>query len=108
MNAGNRNRKHGRDGRIERVVLRAVLVLGLAGALGLWYAGRGAGAGAPQWLPGLMGVAVAGGVTWFGRVRARERWEAAWDAYAAFDHEDRRLTPADEDRNAGLCLAAGR
>jgi hypothetical protein len=88
--------------------LRAVLALGLAGAIGLWYAGRGAGAGALEWLPGLMGLAVAGGVTWFGRVRARGRWKAAWDAYAAIDREDRRFAMPDEDCDARLCMAAGR
>ncbi len=113
MNASQRSRKDQRSGRVERLVLRAILVLGLAGAFGLWYAGRDAGAGSesymlPQWLPALMGLVVAGGVSWFGRLRTRERWQAAWDAYAAIDREPRRFSKADEDCDAGLCLAAGR
>ena len=119
MNASKRSRKDQRSGRIERLVLRAILVLGLVGALGLWYAGRGMGTGvgarlglslgvAPQWLPGLMGLAVAAGVSWFGRLRTRERWRAAWDEYAAIDREPRRFSTADEECDAGLCLAAGR
>lgn len=115
MKASKRSRKDHRSGRVERLVLRAILVLGLAGAFGLWYAGRGMGTGvgarlgvSPQWLPGLMGLAVVAGVSWFGRLRARERWQAAWDEYAAIDRESRRLTTADEECDAGLCLAAGR
>ena len=55
-------------------------------------------------LPGLAGVAVVGGVNWFGRVRARERWEAAWDAYAAGDWDFERVEAEDAD----LCLAGSR
>ncbi|MHB1561616.1 MAG: hypothetical protein ACYC61_29555 [Isosphaeraceae bacterium] len=115
MNASKRSQKDQRSGRVERLVLRTILVLGLAGAMGLWYAGRGMGTGvgarlgvSPQWLPGLMGLAVAAGVGWFGRLRTRERWQAAWDDYAAIDGESSGFSTADEDCDAGLCLAAGR
>jgi hypothetical protein len=103
-----RNRNPNMGGRMERTIMRAVLVIGLAAACGLWYLGRGVGEGASLFLPGLAGLAVVGGVNWFGRVRARERWEAAWDHYAAHEHEDDRLEPVEEDADAGLYLVGSR
>jgi hypothetical protein len=102
-----RERNRNRSGRVERMVLRAMLVIGLVAACGLWYLGRGAGEGVSLVLPGLAGVAVVGGVNWFGRVRARERWEAAWDAYADGDWDFERVEPVEEE-DAVLCLAGGR
>jgi hypothetical protein len=77
-----RNHKRNRSGRVERAVLRVVLVVGLAAAGVLWYVTRGAGENVSASMSGLIGVAVVGGVTGFGRARARRRWEAAWDDYA--------------------------
>jgi hypothetical protein len=102
-----RKRNHDRSGGVERTVLRAVLVIGLAAAFGLWYLGRGAGEGVSLFLPGLVGVAAVGGVNWFGRVRARERWKAAWDAYASGDWEFERVEPVEEE-DTELCLAGSR
>ena len=101
-------RKHRRNGsgRAERTVLRAVLVLGLGMAVGIWYLTQGAGEGLSVWLPGLIGLTVVGGVNWFGKARARERWEAAWDAYASGDFEFVRFDPVEEE--AELRLAAAR
>lgn len=95
-----------RSGRAERMVLRAVLVVGLAVAGGLWYLARGAGEGIDLWLPGLVGLTVVGGVNWLGRARARRRWEAAWDAYASDEFEVGTFDPAEDE--AELCLAGGR
>jgi hypothetical protein len=96
--------KHRRNGggRAERMILRAVLVLGLVMAGGLWYLTRGAGEGISVWLPGLVGLTVVGGVNWFGRARARERWEAAWDAYASGDFEFVRFDPVEEEAELRL------
>jgi hypothetical protein len=100
-----RHRNRNRSGRVERTILRAVLVIGLAVAGGLWYLGRGVGEGTSLYLPGLVGLAVVGSVNWFGRVRARERWEAAWDAYAADEGEDDRLGVVEANEDVELCLA---
>ena len=54
----------------------------LAAAGALWYLTRGADERVAAAMSGLIGVAVVGGVSGFSRVRARRRWEAAWDAYA--------------------------
>ena len=102
-----RGYKSNRSGRVERAILRVVLAFGLVVAGGLWYLTRGAGEGASVYLPGLVGLAVVGGVSWFGRVRARERWEAAWDAYATGERDADSLELA-EDEEAELCLAGGR
>jgi hypothetical protein len=94
---------------VERTVLRAVLVIGLAAACGVWYLGRGAGEGVSVLLPGMAGVAVVGGVNWFGRFRTRQRWEAAWDAYSAGDWDFERSESIEEvDADADLCLAGSR
>jgi hypothetical protein len=77
-----RNQKTERRGRLERAVLRTVMVAGLAVAGVLGYATRGDGEKLAASMSGMVGVAVVGGVSSFGRVRARRRWEAAWDAYA--------------------------
>jgi hypothetical protein len=98
--------KENGSGRLERTILRAVLVLGLAMAGGLGYLARGAGEGVSFWLTGLVGLSVVSGVNWFGRVRARERWEAAWDAYASDEFEIGAFDPVQEE--AELCLAGGR
>jgi hypothetical protein len=37
-------------------------------------------------------------------VRARERWQAAWDVYAAGDWDFERV----EEQDADLCLAGSR
>ena len=92
---------------MERAISRAVLVLGLALAVGLGYSGRGAGEGRSLFLPGLAGLAVVGGVNRFGRVRARRRWEAAWDTYSA-EREADSFEPVERDKDAELCLAGGR
>ena len=101
-----RNQKRNRSGRVERAILRAVLVLGLAMAGGLWYLTRGAGEGVSLWLPTLVGLSVVGGVNWFGRARARERWEAAWEAYSSDEFEIGTFEPIEDE--AELCLAGGR
>jgi hypothetical protein len=98
--------KQNRSGRVERTVLRMVLVLGLAVAGGLWCVTREAGEGISLGLTGLTGLAVVGGVTWFARARARERWEAAWDAYASGETDDDFVVMSEEE--AELCLARGR
>ena len=102
-----RGYKPNRSGWVERIILRVVLVFGLVAAGGLWYLTRGASEGASLYLPGLVGLAVVGGVSWFGRVRSRERWEAAWDAYTTGEMDADSLEPA-EDEEAELCLAGGR
>jgi hypothetical protein len=84
------------------MILRAVLVLGLVTAGGLWYLTRGTGEGISVWLPGLVGLTVVGGVNWFGRARARERWEAAWEAYASGDFEFVRFDPVEEEAELRL------
>jgi hypothetical protein len=103
-------RSHGyrqnRSGRVERRVLRTVLLLGLAAAVGLWYGTREAGEGVSLGLTGLTGLTVVAGVNWFGRVRSRQRWEAAWDAYATGETDDDFVEMTEED--AELCLAGGR
>lgn len=101
-----RKPKQNRSGWVERMVLRAVLVLGLGMAAGIGYLARGAGEGISLWLPGLVGLTVVGGVNWFDRARTRERWEAAWDAYSSDEFEIGNFEPADDE--AELCLAAGR
>jgi hypothetical protein len=101
-----REYKQNRSGQVERTILRAVLVLGLAAAGGLWFLTRGAGEGVSLGLTGVAGLAVVGGVNWFGRVRTRQRWEAAWDAYATDETDDDFVEMDEED--AELCLAAGR
>jgi hypothetical protein len=93
--------------RMERAVSRAVMVLGLALAVGLGYFGRGAGESLSLFLPGLAGLAVVGGVNWFGRVRTRGRWEAAWEAYVA-EREGDSHEPVERGADAELCLAGGR
>jgi hypothetical protein len=102
-----RNRNRDRGGRMERTILRVVLVLILAAAGGFWYLERGIGAGTSLFLPVLVGLAAVGSVNWFGRVRARERWEAAWDAYATGETEVDSFESAGE-ADAELCLAGGR
>jgi hypothetical protein len=77
-----RTHKRNRSGRVERTVLRVVLVVGLAAAGVLWYVTRGADGRISTSVSGLIGVGVVGGVNGFGRAQARRRWEAAWDAYA--------------------------
>ena len=37
----------------------------------------------PWMLPGLAGLVAVGVIVGFRRVRSRERWEAAWESYAA-------------------------
>ncbi len=100
------NDKRNWSGRVERTVLRVVLALGLAMAGGIWYLTRGAGEGVSLWLPAVVGLAAVGGVNWLGRARARERWEAAWDAYASDEFEVGSFDPVDDE--AELCLAGGR
>jgi hypothetical protein len=99
-------RRRNRSGRAERMVLRAVLVFGLGMAAGIWYLTRGVSEGVSLWLPGLVGLTVVGGVNWFGRAWTRERWEAAWDAYASDEFEIGAFDPVQEE--AELCLAGGR
>jgi hypothetical protein len=91
---------------MERTILRVALVLILGAAGGFWYLERGIGAGTSLYLPVLVGLAAVGSVNWFGRVRAHERWEAAWDAYAtgetevdSFDRPEKR-TPSSAWREA--------
>jgi hypothetical protein len=85
-----RNHRRNRSGRVERTILRIVLVVGLAAAGVLWYATRGADERISASMSGLIGVAVVGGVNGFGRARARRRWEAAWDAYATGEAKEGR------------------
>ena len=71
------------SGRGERVLSQVVLVLGAGAAGGLWYVVSGVDPFEALLLPGLFSLAVVAVVVVFNRVRSRERWEAAWEAYAA-------------------------
>jgi hypothetical protein len=106
MNRRNRNTNLERNSRLERAVMRAVMLAGLVMAGGLWYLAQGAGDGLRWWLPGLVGLSVVSGVMGVGRARARRRWEAAWDAYASDEFEVAAFAPAADE--AGLCLAGSR
>jgi hypothetical protein len=57
-------------------------------------------------LLGLLFLGVVAGVVGFGRVRARARWEAAWDAYAAQEGSRERIRPYQERRT--LAMAGSR
>jgi hypothetical protein len=71
------------SGRIERSRSRVVLMLGTVPVVLLGYILSGFDRIDPWLIPGLAGLAVVVGVLGFRRVRARQRWEAAWEAYAA-------------------------
>lgn len=101
-----RGYKRAMGGRVERAMLRVMLAVGLAMAVGVWYLTREAGDGLSLWLPGVVGLATVGGVRWFGRARARGRWEAAWDAYASDEFEIGAFGPVEQ--SAELCLSVGR
>ena len=79
MSAGDRSA----SSRNERTITRVVLVFGAAAAGGLWYVLSSLDAFEALLFPGLLSLAVVTGLIWFGRIRTRERWEAAWEAYVA-------------------------
>ncbi len=71
------------SGRIERSRPPVVLMLGAVPVVLLGYVSSGLDRFDSWLVPGLAVLAVVGGVVGFRRVRARQRWEAAWEAYAA-------------------------
>jgi hypothetical protein len=90
-------RSRSSNGRGELLLSRIVMIGTLAVAAP-WGALSG-GVSFEAWLlPGLFALAAAAGVVGFGRVRARARWRAAWDSYAAQDGSREAIRPYQEER----------
>lgn len=83
---------------------RIALIIGTLTVVASWYVFSGVGSYEALLLPGLFSLATVGGVVGFSRVRARARWEAAWDAYAAQDGSRDTIRPYQEE---GILSMAG-
>jgi hypothetical protein len=91
-------------GRGELILSRIVLMIGILAVVATWYVFSGAGSYEALMLPGLFSLALVGSVVGFHRVRARARWEAAWDAYAARERSRDPIGPYQEE---GMLSMAG-
>jgi hypothetical protein len=99
-----RTRKSGGPG--ELLVSRIALMTGTLAVVALWYALSGVGSYEALLMPGLLSLVVGGGVVGFSRVRARERWVAAWDAYAEQEGSRDPIRPYQEEGK--LAMAGSR
>jgi hypothetical protein len=90
-------------GRGEVLLSRIVLIITTLALVALGYVSSGIES---QLFLGLLFLGVVAGVVGLGRVRARARWEAAWDAYAAQEGSRDRIRPYQEQRT--LAMAGSR
>jgi hypothetical protein len=94
-----------RNGNVRGVrLLSRIALIGATAAVALWYVLSGARSYETLVFPGLVSLALVAGLVGFGRIRARERWNAAWDAYAAQDGSRDAIGPYQEE---GMLSMAG-
>jgi hypothetical protein len=98
-----RNRKS--SGRGELLVPRTALMTGTLAIVALGYVLSGVGSYEALLILGVLCLVVGGGVVGFSRVRARERWEAAWDAYAAQEGSRDPIRPYQEEGTLSMAGA---
>jgi hypothetical protein len=93
------------SGRGELLVSRIALMTGPLAVVALWYVLSGVGSYEALLIPGFLSLVLGGGVVGFSRVRARERWEAAWDAYAAQEGSRDPIRPYQEEGTLSMAGA---
>jgi hypothetical protein len=98
MKAQNRNI----GGRVGRVVSRSALVFGASAAGAIGFGLPGVGTYEALGLAAIFSLAAVVSLALFTRAQARERWEAAWDAYAERELSSVSRRPADEERALSL------
>jgi high-affinity Fe2+/Pb2+ permease len=76
--------------------MSAVLAFGAVAAGPLWHGLSNVDPFQALLLSGLLSLAVVAGVLGYSHVRARARWEAAWEAYVAQELARAPLAPAEE------------
>jgi len=91
-------------GRGEPILSRIVSMVGILAVGASWYVSSSVGSYEALLVPGLFSLALVGSVVGVHRVRARTRWEAAWDAYAARERSRDPIGPYEEE---GMLSMAG-
>ncbi|MGP0065956.1 MAG: hypothetical protein ACLQGP_20445 [Isosphaeraceae bacterium] len=81
--------------------------VGLIGALAAgvaWCVLSGVRSPESLLVPGILSLAMVGAVVVSSRVRARERWEAAWDAYAAQEGSRAAIGPYEDEGMLSMAM----
>jgi len=86
----------------HRVITRGVFGLGTATAFALWYVLSSVNERGAILVPATLLSTLVLGVILYTRVRARQRWQAAWEIYAKVDLSRKSFKSLEEERTFSL------